>query len=101
MASLTRRRGGWRRNLAHPALFMSPPSLWCGNILSSGKGDSPSHSRMLLRVAKESFLIDESGIIRIRFDFTPPRASTQCNVACLRRGKARKLQVCGSSRFAQ
>ena len=47
------------------------------------------------------FIIDESGIIRIRFDFTPPRASTQCNVACLRRGKARKLQVCGSSRFAR
>lgn len=55
---------------------------------------------MLLRVAKESFLIDEIGIIRIRLASAPPKASTHCNVGCLRRGKERKLQVCGSSGFA-
>ena len=58
-----------------------------------GNGGSSSHSRILLRVAKESFLIDEIGIIRIRFDFVPPMASIHCNVGCLRRGKARKVFV--------
>ena len=61
--------------------------------LSVGNGGTSSHSRILLRVAKESFPIDEIGIIRIRFDFVHAIASIHCNVGCLRRGRR------GSSKF--
>ena len=97
---LTRILGGWRRNLAHPAAFISPPSLYRGNFFPSGKIGSSSHSRMLFMVAKESFLIDDSGTILIWFASAPPNASIQSNVGFFRRGNARKLQVCGSSGFA-